>query len=112
MLLLLPLLIRLRVFFVRNFHKREITIFPDLIHDFLSHSLGEVGIDPEEQLNSGVLEGLEGYLLLHHQPVVPLLVVRTELHDVVGGHPLVVSGESPFQLSLVLLLLVLADLSF
>jgi len=109
MLPFFPLFVRLRVIIVSALNKREITILPNITHDFLSHSLSKVGINPEEQLYSRVLEPLEGYLLLHDESVVSLLVV-VEAHDVAGGDAVVVHHEVPLQLRLVLLLLVLTDL--
>jgi hypothetical protein len=110
MLPFFPLFVRLRIIIVFPLNKREIPILPDITHDFLSHSLSKVGINPEEQLYSRVLESLEGYLLLHDESVVSLLVV-VEAHDVAGGDALIVHHEVPLQLRLVLLLLILPDLS-
>jgi hypothetical protein len=110
MLSFFSLLIRLRVIIVFALNKSKVAILPNITHDFLSHSLSKVGINPEKQLYSRVLESLEGYLLLHDESVVSLLVV-VEAHDVAGGDALVVHHEVPLQLRLVLLLLVLPDLS-
>ena len=107
---LFPLLVRLRVIFDSVLNESEIAILPDLVHDFLSHGLSEVSINPEEQLYCRVLESLEGYLLLHDLAVVSLFVDGAELHDVTGENTVIVHDEAPFQLCLILFFLVLADL--